>query len=78
MFEELKKTAAVKLTLNNRGFEIELPKANEVSADVAVQCLVTTQYQNIRKLDPNLHCKLDFFQLEANMIFYLVVHYLIN
>lgn len=46
------------MNLNESGFEICSAAFDSLSAvDVAVQVLVTTQYQNIRKLDPSLHCK---------------------
>ena len=43
--------------LNDRGFEIVLPKNAELVVDVSVQVLVTTQQQNIRNLEPDLHRK---------------------
>jgi hypothetical protein len=48
----------LQFVLNESGFEICSAAFVSVSAvDVAVQVLVTTQYQNMRKLDPSLHCK---------------------
>ena len=48
----------LQMTPNESGFEILSPALISVSAvDVAVQVLVTTQYHNLRKLDPNLHRK---------------------
>ena len=46
------------LNLNEKGFEISYTSYLNVSTvDVAVQVLVTTQQQNIKKLDMDLHCK---------------------
>lgn len=46
------------MSLNESGFEItSLAFVTVSTVDVTVQVLVTTQQQNIRKLDPNLHCK---------------------
>jgi hypothetical protein len=46
------------LNLNEKGFEINYTSYLNVSTvDVAVQVLVTTQQQNIKKLDTDLHCK---------------------
>lgn len=51
----------IQLMLNESGFEVLSPALIGVSAvDVAVQVLVTTQYHNLRKLDPNLHRKRQF------------------
>lgn len=48
--------AGLHMSLNECGFEILSPALISVSAvDVAVQVLVTTQYHNLRKLDPSLH-----------------------
>lgn len=63
VFEELKLTVTnplelknLQFVLNESGFEICSAAFVSVSAvDVAVQVLVTTQYQNMRKLDPSLH-----------------------
>lgn len=61
VFDELKKEAtAVELptlhmNTNDSGFEIVSVASAASIVDVAVQMLVTTQYQNIRKLDANLH-----------------------
>jgi len=44
--------------LNEKGFEISHTSYLNVSTvDVAVQVMVTTQQQNIKKLDMDLHCK---------------------
>lgn len=54
----------LQMTPNESGFEILSPALITVSAvDVAVQVLVTTQYHNLRKLDPNLHRK--FYSSES-------------
>lgn len=60
VFEELKKTApelaTAQMNITETGFEIVSPASPSVSTvEVAVQVLVTTQYQNLRKLDPTLH-----------------------
>jgi hypothetical protein len=48
----------LQMNINEGGFEILSPALISVSAvDIAVQVLVTTQYHNLRKLDPELHCK---------------------
>jgi hypothetical protein len=65
VFEQLKATItnpielkSLQVSMNESGFEILSPALVSVSAvDVAVQVLVTTQQQNIRKLDSDLHCK---------------------
>jgi hypothetical protein len=49
---------ALQVNVNERGFEIISPALLQVSAvDVSVQILVTTQQQNLRRLDPSIHCK---------------------
>ena len=57
VFEELKKTApelaTAQMNITETGFEIVSPASPSVSTvEVTVQVLVTTQYQNLRKLDP--------------------------
>jgi hypothetical protein len=48
---------ALQVNVNERGFEIVSPALVQVSAvDVSVQILVTTQQQNMRRLDPTIHC----------------------
>lgn len=50
------------MNLNESGFEIVSTAVMGVTAvDVAVQVLVTTQFHNLRKLDPSLHCKTSIF-----------------
>ena len=45
------------MNLTESGFEIVSRALDNVSTvDVAVQVLVTTQYQNIKRLEANLHC----------------------
>ena len=61
VFEDLKKTApeliTAQMNITDVGFEIvSYASVNVSTVDVAVQVLVTTQYQNLRKLDPSLHC----------------------
>lgn len=71
VFEEFKKTVTnplelknLQLSLNESGFEICLTAFASITAvDVAIQVLVTTQYQNIRKLDPSLHLDAKLCQL---------------
>jgi len=73
VFDELRKTITnpleiknLQMNLNESGFEICSAAFDSLSAvDVAVQVLVTTQYQNIRKLDPSLH--LDAKQCQLNL-----------
>lgn len=63
VFEELKKVVAnplelksLLLNLNDSGFEVvSSATVGMCTVDVAVQVLVTTQYQNLRKLDASLH-----------------------
>ncbi|CAF0811230.1 unnamed protein product [Brachionus calyciflorus] len=76
VFEELRKTITnpleltnLQLSLNESGFEILSPALIAVSAvDVAVQVLVTTQQQNIRKLEPDLHLDAKICQLSLNSV----------
>lgn len=57
--DEYKKTATeftgVQLSTNESGFELFVAASSASTVAVAVQVLVTTQYQNLRKLDPTLH-----------------------
>lgn len=47
------------LSLNESGFEIfSASFVGSNAIDLVVQVLITTQYQNIRKLDSSLHCKI--------------------
>ncbi|RNA40203.1 interleukin enhancer-binding factor 2-like [Brachionus plicatilis] len=76
VFEEVRKTISnplelsnLQLSLNESGFEILSPALIAVSAvDVAVQVLVTTQQQNIRKLEPDLHLDSRICQLSLNSV----------
>ncbi len=48
----------LQISTNDKGFELVVPAyPSMLAADIAVQVLVTTQYQNLRKLDPTLHCR---------------------
>lgn len=76
VYEDLKKNITNPLELsglqalvNERGFEILSPTLAGVSAvDVSVQVMVTTQQQNIRRLDPALHLDAKVCQLSLNSI----------
>jgi hypothetical protein len=51
------------VVVNPSGFEIISPALSQVSVvDVAVQVLVTTQQQNMRRLDPSIHCLLKLYE----------------
>ena len=55
------------MNLNESGFEIISSAVIGLSSvDVAVQVLVTTQFHNLRKLDPKLHCKSQDHLKKAN------------
>ena len=57
------------MNMNDSGFEIVSTSSALSTTDVVVQVLVTTQYQNIRKLDPLLHRKLITHKYDYSMIF---------
>lgn len=76
VFEELKKTItnplelnSLQLNSNESGFEILSPALVSVTAvDTAVQVLVTTQQQNLRRLDPALHLDAKTCQLSLSSV----------
>jgi hypothetical protein len=53
------KKTGLNCSINENGFEILSPAKISVSGvDVAVQVYITTQHQNLRRLDSNIHCNL--------------------
>jgi interleukin enhancer-binding factor 2 len=75
VFEELKKVASspaesetFKLCMNDRGFEIVSTATVAMNISVGVQVFVTTQQQNIRKLEANLHLDYKTCQQSLNSI----------
>lgn len=73
VFEDLKKTApelvTAQMNITDVGFEIvSYASVNVSTVDVAVQVLVTTQYQNLRKLDPSLHLDAKLCQQSLNSV----------
>lgn len=69
VFEEMKKVVVspeletLNLEVNERGFKVVSGKSTGITCDLAVQVLVTTQQQNIRKLEASLHCKSEDYYL---------------
>lgn len=72
VFSELQKSTPdlpnLHMFLNDRGFEVVLPKNTESPVDASVQVLVTTQQQNIRYLEPELHLDARICQQSLNSI----------
>lgn len=75
VFDELKKATTneielqtLNMNMNDSGFEIVSTSSALSTTDVVVQVLVTTQYQNIRKLDPLLHLDAKLCQKSLNTV----------